>query len=339
MPSTRRVGCWLLPLALVAAPACRSPGGAPGGHLASPSAAHDFGDVREGDALEHAFAVVNAGNAPVRIARIERSPACRPIHTPDTPIPPRGRVNIQVACDSQNRPPNLVEAIVVAPADGGPPLRLELRANIRPALAFEPTLVTLETEPGRAATQIVRLAGWAAPEARLQILDAGGAKGLVARGLSPDDPRGPGVALELDGRAVGEWSGRVLVSTGVARRPELSVPYTVRVKGAIAVDPVKPYFNLRDPDGRSRTLSVTSSRAGFRLLGAKVVSGPFRAAVEDGRVRVTVEEAWIPAGQRGTIGKLLIVSNDAHEPRKEIQLFAFGASDPGAAGRAAPALR
>jgi hypothetical protein len=343
MSTARVLGGWLLPLALLVPGACRSPG-APGGEaavggLASPAAQHDFGAVREGDALAHIFTVVNTNSRPVHIERVERSPACRAIHKPEAEIAPGATVAVEIACETRNRPRRLADAILIAPDDGGAPLRLEVRADIHPALALEPGSLTLESEAGRAATRVVHLAGWAAPGAKLQVLDAGAASGLVARALPPGDPRGPGIALALDGRTVGAWSDRVLVATGIERRPQLSLPYTVRVESAVAVDPVKPYFNLRDPAGRSQTLSVTSRRLGFRLLDARVVSGPFRATVDNGRVRVTVEEAWIPAGQRGSIGKLLIVSNDGHEPRKEIQLFAFGAADPGAAGRAWPALR
>jgi hypothetical protein len=334
---------WLLPLAVVAAPACRSTAagvgaGATGGLTASP-ARHDFGAVREGESVRHTFPVVNTGSAPVRIARVERSPACAPIRVSEAPIPRGGTASVEIECDTRNRPSRLEDAVMVVATDGAAPLRLELRATIQPALTFEPQLATLHTEPGRPSTWIIHVTGWAARDARLQVLDPGAAKGLSARVLPAGDPRAPGIAIVLDGRAVGEWSDRVLVSTGVGARPELSLPYTARVRSAIAVEPAKPYFNLRDPDGRTRMLSVTSDRAGFRVLGATVVAGPFHAQVEKGGVRVTVEEAGIPAGQRGTMGKLLISSNDAHELHKEIQLFAFGPADPGAARRAAPALR
>ena len=146
-----RVG--LLALALVGGTSCRSGGSredgsaAPGGRLVSPSALHDFGAVVEGDTLRHAFAVTNTGNAPVRIARVERSPACRATATPSAPVAAGGTTAIEIECDSRNRPPKLVDAILVFPDDGGPPLRLELRATIEPLLAFEPGLAVLETPP------------------------------------------------------------------------------------------------------------------------------------------------------------------------------------------------
>jgi hypothetical protein len=49
-------------------------------------------------------------------------------------------------------------------------------------------------------------------------------------------------------------------------------------------------------------------------------------------VRVDVDETRVPAGERGIIGNLVIVTNDDSEPRKEVQLFALGAlarSSPG----------
>jgi hypothetical protein len=72
---------------------------------------------------------------------------------------------------------------------------------------------------------------------------------------------------------------------------------------------------------------VKSSRVGFHLLGARILSGPFRAAMTDAGVRVTVDDGRVPAGQRGVTGKLLLLTNDANEPRTEIELFALGAAE------------
>jgi hypothetical protein len=42
------------------------------------------------------------------------------------------------------------------------------------------------------------------------------------------------------------------------------------------------------------------------------------------QVQVTVVEDRLTTGERGSQGKLLILSNDRTEPEKEIPLFAFG---------------
>jgi hypothetical protein len=325
---------WFLSFALAAAASCRS---SRTGLLTASPPAHDFGAVVDGDPLRHTFAITNAGRAPVRVARVAPSPACRPVAVPAGAIAPGSTIAVEIECDSRNRPPNLADAVFVIPDDGGPALRLELRGTIRPLLAFDPALVTLETPPGQSTSRIVRLVGPAALLARPRVANTGAAEGLSARVVASDDPRGPGVEIVLTGRTVGAWSDRVLVATGIDRPRELTLPYTARVTSGIEIEPAKPYFNLRDPGGRSRTLAVTSRRAGFRVLAAEVITGPFRATVESGKVRVDVDEAGVPVGERGIIGELVIVTNDDREPRKNVQLFAMGALARSSSGTPPPA--
>ena len=271
--------------------------------------------------------LTNAGTKPVRIARIERSPACHPARIPNAPIAPGATDVVEIACDTLNLPAKLADLVVVWP-DEGPELRLELRATIRPLLAPVPALADLETVVGQPTTEVVRLVGEAAASCPSARAGPGAAPGLSARLLSSDNPRAPALELVLAARQVGDWSDRVALSTDVDGAPLLHIPYRARVKGHIQVEPVKPYFDLNDPAGRSQLVSVKSSRLGFRLLGARILSGPFRAAMADAGVRVTVDDDRVPAGQRGVTGKLLLLTNDANEPRLEIQLFALGAAEP-----------
>jgi hypothetical protein len=122
-----------------------------------------------------------------------------------------------------------------------------------------------------------------------------------------------------------------VVETGVPEQPTLSLSWGCRVPATLAVEPANPYFNLRaSGDGATTTIVVRSSQAGFRVKAARVSEGPFRATVEkprpDGSTPITIRarKAGIPDDARAAIGKLLILSNDAREPRKEVPLFGFG---------------
>ncbi len=262
----------------------------------------------------------------MRIARVERSPACHPARVPNAPIAPGATDGWRSRATPRNLPPKLADLVVVWP-DEGPELRLELRATIRPLLAADPALADLETVVGQPTTEVVRLVGEAAAHAHLRVLDTGAAPGLTARLLRQPIHAPPPSSSCSPGE---RWAtGRI----GSPFRPDLEgapllhIPYRARVKGHVQVEPVKPYFDLNDPAGRSQLVSVKSSRVGFRLIGARILSGPFRAAMADAGVRVTVDDNRVPAGQRGVTGKLLLLTNDANEPRMEIQLFALGAAD------------
>jgi hypothetical protein len=189
---------------------------------------------------------------------------------------------------------------------------------------------------GDVQSKEVRLIGRLAREAHLQIraIDEGGPEAKV---LAAGNQRPQGLRLTLAGKRVDRRVGRVLVSTGLVQPKELSLPYAWRVRGNLEVSPSNPYFNLRDPDAQERTVTVTSARPDFRLLEAAVIAGPFQARIERGPaamrgyvVRISVVESGIPPGERGVQGKLLLVSNDPAEPKKELPLFALGAVRPAA---------
>jgi hypothetical protein len=303
--------------------------------LVCEAATHDFGRAVEGDRLKHAFKLTNAGASPAHLSRAERSPSCVAAELPPT-IAPGASAGIEIACDSRGRPGKLVDFVVVHSDDPASPLRLQLRATIEPRLAFETKMIELEVTAGERRSREVRLMGPLAPRARLAVrsIDAGGPAAAI---LPAQGDRPAGVALTLAGDEVGVHVGRVVLSTGLDDPPEIGLPYTMRVTGNLNVSPTNPTFDLRDPDARVQTITVTSTRPGFRLHAADVVEGPFAATVERPPgagggyvVRVAVVAARVAPGDRGVLGKLVLVSNDSAEPRKQVPLFGIGAIGPSA---------
>lgn len=151
--------------------------------------------------------------------------------------------------------------------------------------------------------------------------------------LPADGSRAAGVRLTLSGKRAGQGVGQVLVSTGLADPAEVVLYYRWKVPGYLTVSPSNPTFNLRVHGPHVVEISVGSSRADFHLLRAEVTAGPFAATVAAavaGRfaVQVRVVDSDVPSGQRGVLGKLILVSNDPAEPRKEVPLLAMGAVNP-----------
>ena len=134
----------------------------------------------------------------------------------------------------------------------------------------------------------------------------------------------------LEQEALSEAAGNVVLSTNLARPRKISLPYSCQVTGSLAVSPSTPYFDLKAPGGRSLGVAVTSSQPGFVVRAVRVAEGPFSAFFERDTsgggytVTVTVRPDGIAGDARGTVGRLLIVSNDRTEPEKELPLFAFG---------------
>jgi hypothetical protein len=182
----------------------------------------------------------------------------------------------------------------------------------------------------------VRLTGELARDARPSIVHVEGDE-VVASLLPSDGARTAGVRLTLSGKRTGQGVGQVVVSTGLADPRQVVLYYRWKVPGSVTVSPSNPTFNLRLPGPHVVEISVASIRADFRLLRAEVTAGPFAAAVGPAgtawryTVQVRVVDSDVPRGQRGFLGKLILVSNDPAEPRKEVPLLALGALNPSSA--------
>ncbi len=64
---------------------------------------HDFGRIKEGSVVKHAYHFRNAGNAPLLISRAEASCGCTVPSFPKEPVPPGGEGDVTVQFDSHNR--------------------------------------------------------------------------------------------------------------------------------------------------------------------------------------------------------------------------------------------
>ncbi|MCH1401175.1 MAG: DUF1573 domain-containing protein [Schleiferiaceae bacterium] len=64
---------------------------------------HDFGEVQEGDVVEHTFVFTNEGDGPLIISNAEGSCGCTVPDWPRQPIAPGQKGQIQVSFNSENR--------------------------------------------------------------------------------------------------------------------------------------------------------------------------------------------------------------------------------------------
>ena len=93
---------------------------------------HDFGDIYQGDKVEHTFYFTNTGNEPLIITNVQVSCGCTtPKGWPREPIPPGGKGELSVSFNSagkmnkQNKPVTIVSN--AANADGA---SISFTANI-----------------------------------------------------------------------------------------------------------------------------------------------------------------------------------------------------------------
>ncbi len=72
-----------------------------GGKISIDKQSHDFGKVRYGDKVSHAFVVTNTGNEPLRITKVDVDCGCTKALKGDSEIAPKGKSEIIVEFDTE----------------------------------------------------------------------------------------------------------------------------------------------------------------------------------------------------------------------------------------------
>lgn len=219
--------------------------------------------------------------------------------------------------------------MVLDAVQGIPLATLQIAGWIEPMLGFDTPFVDLRPDFGQTTAVDVHLIGRLSAAAAPKVSSTGGDV-VSAAALTADGGQVRGFRLSCKGDRVGMHAGSLLVDTGVAIQPTLTLSWGCRVPATLEVDPANPYFNLRASGDRALQIVVRSTQPGFRVKSARVVEGPFRATLEkpnpDGSTTITVrvQNEEIADEARAATGRLLIDSNDEREPRKEVPLFGFG---------------
>jgi hypothetical protein len=337
-PALRQTGTWAI-LAAVGLGACsraKEPGAAPAASSAARAAAprlelgrtkYELGPMVQDEAVERTIAVHNAGSGPLEIRGVDPSRFCSGGVNPQT-IAPGAHAELNVTCRSDLYGP-LRETLDIRSNDPrSSKVTIELVANVTPLLAFDTSLVNLEMPFGEERSQEVRLVGTRVDQARIKRRDQAVADVDVER-LPVDAGQAPGYRIHCRGRKPGTNVGNLILATGLERPPEIAIPYTCKVAGTLLVSPTNPYFNLKVSGPKVVNIDVRSSQPGFEVQAVHVTEGPFTASFERAdagafRVKVTVLEQLVDEQASTATGKLVILSNDRTEPKKELELFGLG---------------
>lgn len=305
-----------------------------------PSKLHDFGTATEGEKLQHVFEVKNSGTGPLVIDRVTTSCGCTAAVAKTKEIAPGGTGQIDVTFDtSARRGANRKSITIISNDPSSPRTQLEVAVNVESLLAFEPFFVRLNPEYGEEQVRETWLVGKLVDQAKISISEQNDDKDVSVElaEKTEGDKKISGLRFKLKGKKVGYGSGRVTVTTGIEKPNQLVLRYSWNVKGNIRVLPTQLYFDDKRPEARERMLKVSSSKPNFKLREAKIESGPFKANIEKAAaaagaagssgtastidVKVTMQEGATPKpNPTGEIGKLVLLSNDPLEPKKEVSL-------------------
>lgn len=102
------------------------------GRLAFDAEVHDYGRIEEAGPAQHTFRFTNAGDAPLRLARVEAACGCTTPSWTSEPVPPGGAGKVVVAFDPEGRAGPFEKAVAVT-AEGADPVTLRVRGTVVPA--------------------------------------------------------------------------------------------------------------------------------------------------------------------------------------------------------------
>jgi hypothetical protein len=288
-----------------------------------------MGPVAQDESVRRVFTVSNAGALPLEIGAIDASRFCSANLEPKT-IAPGASGQLEVTCRSDLYGPMREFILIHSNDPQAERFPMELVANVTPLLAFDAQVINLEMPFGEERSQEIRVVGTLLDQASIRLRKSG-----LAEDSSVEFPsRQPGspaiVRIRCHGKKPGMHAGNLIASTGLARPNEIAMPYACKVAGTLEISPTNPYFNFKVSGPKVVSIEVRSSQPGFQVRGARVLEGPFAASVEGPvgdnifHVQVRVLEDRVAEGGRGSLGKVLILSNDRTEPQKEVPLFGFG---------------
>jgi Protein of unknown function (DUF1573) len=303
---------------------------------------YEMGSMAQDEPAHRLVQVSNVGALPLEIGSIEPSRFCSASIDPKT-IAPGASGQIEVTCRSDLHGPLREYLLIHSNDPTADRVPVELVANVTPLLAFDAPVVNLEMPFGEERSQDVHLVGTLLDRANLKFKRSSIApdSNVDFRPWQPDSP--PVFRILCHGRKPGMHSGNLIVSTGLPHPKEVAMPYACKVAGTLEISPTNPYFNLKLPGPKLVSIEVRSSQPGFQVRAARVLEGPFVASIEGPladnsfRVQVKVVEESVKQETRGTLGKIVVVSNDRTEPEKEIPLFGFGKLNAAQAEAAPPA--
>lgn len=288
----------------------------------------DWGTVLQNDAVERKLELRNRGTSPLRLGSRGTSARCKLDGVPDS-MAPESTATITVRCQSDLLGPMEEVLSLVDAAQGDVLTSLEIKGTVEPLIGFDTAFVDLRPEFGATATAEVRVVGKRARDARPRVKSTG-SELVTVSWLEEARASAPRFRVECRGDRVGMHAGSLALDTGIAETPSLVLSWGCRVLGTLEVEPATPYFNLRVSGERATTVTVQSRQPGFVVKAARIIDGPFTAALEkanpDGSYPITirVQNARIPDDARSATGTLLVLSNDAREPKREVPLFGFG---------------
>lgn len=103
-----------------------------GPYITFEETAFDFGDIHQGEKVEHVFAFENSGTAPLIITHVQTTCGCTAPEWPQEPIMPGKKAEIKVIFDSKGKFGRQNKVISVISNSVAPVNQVKITTNVLP---------------------------------------------------------------------------------------------------------------------------------------------------------------------------------------------------------------
>ena len=104
----------------------------PGPQITFEEVSFDFGDIQQGDKVQHVFAFENTGTEPLILTNVQTTCGCTVPKWPREPIPPGQRAEIKVHFDSSGKMGKVNKVVKVISNAVTPISQVTITTNILP---------------------------------------------------------------------------------------------------------------------------------------------------------------------------------------------------------------
>jgi len=268
----------------------------------------DFGTVRQGQSVRHAFGLHNTGTEALTIDRVRAGCSCIVAQVSQREIPPGGEAEIVVRLKTRGRKGDQTLGVrVFTNAPQQPELDLTLRGKVEILAGFATERLYLrEVLKGTSRTELVELEGSRLAELKPSA-PVTNAPGRLSGDWIEQDGRRKLKVTFIAGQQEGRFSGRLTAQTGLAEPAQLGLTVTAMVTGDLVADRGLVTFG---PYRKEHTPA-------FEVTVRSMSHRPFKIeAVEDPGGLVSGEAQLVEAGWRIA----LRLTKASQEPRGRIRI-------------------
>ena len=285
-------------------------------------ARHDFGEVLQGDVVEHEFALANPGDSPTRIANVRLTPPLALARTPAV-VPAGGQVGIRVRLDTSKVQGKYEGRVVLVTSQGE--RSYVVAGQVLPPIEVLPLpAFFISTSRGAAKSASLEIVNREKTALALQVPAKAAALGARLETLEP----GKRFRLTVDVPAdapPGRRSDRIELATSSARKPVLFVGLNTLVRERVYTFPESVDLGRLSggPGAETRQTLMAYQTGGrdFRVEASSDIPG-LTVRAEPGpqgdRVQLTIGVEPSRAGAGPITGTLVLRTNDPEFPELRV---------------------